>query len=102
MNEEPLAKFLARRQKRLQYWREAFSQPSMRPEAATELSRSLDYYAQLLARLGTTADEAEQNQLRQRILAADRELTDAFESRRLATNSMNANAVAATPVMKPR
>lgn len=100
-NNESLALFLARRQKRLAYWRAAFTPNIIDAELGREISGMLDTYALLLAKSTKQASEAEQKETRSRLLTTERELTGLFEARRLRTSTVSPKRPENTPLMKP-
>jgi hypothetical protein len=102
-NYSEIAKFLAPRQKRLQYWKLAFDKKSL--VDSREISSALNTYSLLLSKYSKLASASttgvEQKDVETRIHALDREITALFEQRRLITAGLSKLDGAATVLFKP-
>ncbi len=89
-NTATLALQVARRYKRLNYWREWLSKSGAHSQDAQD---KLGTYGLLLSKLVKAANEQEGQATEERLLALERELSNLFESRRLLTDSNGIAAV---------
>ena len=97
-----LALFLAIRQKRLIYLRNAFNPSSVSAAEAKEIQEMLSTYALVMSKLTKATSDLERKELEDRILTTDRKLTSLFELRRLFTGKLRPTGDYSTIVEKPR
>ena len=90
---ENIALFLARRQKRLLFWKEAFitlaqSSAPGSSEDSTQIQTYLSTYLSLLSKISKSPPALELAELRDRVFACERELQALYDLRRLATSRL--------------
>jgi len=85
LSESELAKFLARRDKRVKYLRGAFQNGDLPADDRKEALELLDTYSLLLAKLHQGSGSDDMDEVYQRVLTIDRDLTRLFEHSRLLT-----------------
>ena len=93
--DENIALYLARRQKRLKYWRERFDGEALDANEAKEFSELFKNYRQLIATVAKAEqlDSAEALEAKEQLESIDREMTTLFEARRLMTSGIGVSAV---------
>lgn len=97
-----LAKFLAPRQKRLQYWRASFKPDGLPEEARSDISNKLSTFGLLLAKLSKPGTEAELLEARQKLISLEQNLENYFELKRSFTGRLAVKHPLDTIVLKPR
>ena len=97
-----LALFLATRQKRLIYLKNAFDPGSVSESEGKEIQEMLSTYGLVMSKLTKATSDAERKELEDRILTTDRKLTSLFELRRLFTGKLRPTDGYSTVVNKPR
>ena len=97
-----LAKFLAPRQKRLQYWRASFKPEGLPVEARSDISTKLYTYGLLLAKLSRPGTEAELQETKQKLAELEQNLADLFELKRSFTGRLATKHPPETILMKPK
>lgn len=102
MSDQELAKFLAPRQKRLQYWKQSFSAEKLSEGRYTEVQGKLSTYGLLLAKLATPASEAELAESRERLMKLEAELNSLFERSRYTTSDLFRRGGVDTLIHKPK
>jgi hypothetical protein len=97
-----LAKYLAPRQKRLQYWRASFRADTLPEAAQAEVGNKLSTYALLLSKLSKPQSEAEMGESRQKLEKLEQELGALFELKRSKVSRLAINKPSETLIYKPR
>jgi hypothetical protein len=97
INNSQLARSLARRQKRLNFWKHAFSQESVADSARKTAQESFSTFALLLSKLAKAVTLEKQAEAESRLLDLERKLNELYDQSRLATSSVNAGGANDTP-----
>ncbi len=80
---------LARRGKRLKFWRDSFNKSGIGENVLRELNERLNTYALLLAKLARDTDPRDLSTTENRLTNLDRKLDDTFEDLRLRTSRLH-------------
>jgi len=102
MAELNLAKYLAPRQKRLQYWRASFKPSGLPEEAKSEISTKLTTYSLLLAKLSRPGSEAELLETRDKLEKLEQQLGTLFELKLSLIGRLSVPNAPETIVLKPK
>lgn len=97
-----LAKYLAHRQKRLQYWRASFTPKGLPEDARTEISNKLSTYGLLLAKLSKPGTDAELKESKLKLEELEQTLASLFELKRSFTGRLITAHPPETILMKPK
>lgn len=97
-----LAKYLAHRQKRLQYWKATFSPQGLPADARTDISNQLSTYGLLLAKLSKPGTEAELKETKLKLEELEQSLASLFELKRSLTGRLATAYSTETILMKPK
>ena len=96
------AKYLAHRQKRLQYWRASFKPEGLPAEARSDISTKLSTYGLLLAKLSRPGTEAELQETKLKLEQLEQTLASLFELKRSFTGRLATAHPPETILMKPK
>ncbi|MCB0324099.1 MAG: hypothetical protein KDD69_11020 [Bdellovibrionales bacterium] len=83
-----LSLLLARRQKRLLYWRNRFQTELPSQEQSERIRELFATYQQLLTKMAMEAHDSDAAETELRLESIERELTSLFEARRLMTSAI--------------
>jgi len=97
-----LAKYLAHRQKRLQYWKASFSPERLPVEARGDILTKLSTYGLLLAKLSKPGTEAELKETKLKLSELEQTLASLFELKRSLTGRLATARPGETILMKPK
>ncbi len=96
------AKYLAHRQKRLQYWRASFKPSGVPEEARSDISMKLTTYGLLLAKLSKPGTEAELSETKLKLEQLEQKLGSLFELKRSLTGRLATTKAPETIILKPK
>ena len=97
-----LAKYLAHRQKRLQYWRASFKPEGLPLEARSDVLTKLSTYSLLLAKLSKPGTDAELLDSKLKLEQLEQTLASLFELKRSFIGRLAVSNPAETILLKPK
>jgi hypothetical protein len=97
INHSQLALSLARRQKRLNFWKQAFLQESLTESTKNLALSSLSTFVSLMSKLAKASSADEQAEIENQLLDLERQLNELYDQSRLATSSINAGGANQIP-----
>ncbi len=93
MDKSKLALLLARRQKRLEYWKQQFSHARLGSEEKNAFDATCQLYTRLMIKAARATEEAEKKECEERFEQLEREFNRQFEDLRLLTSDSGTGAI---------
>jgi creatinine amidohydrolase/Fe(II)-dependent formamide hydrolase-like protein len=93
MDKSKLALLLARRQKRLEYWKQQFSHSQATAEAKNTFDATCQTYTRLMMKAAKASTQEEKAECEERFEQLEREFDRQFESFRLFTSNSGVGAI---------